>query len=321
MSRTVKAWLVIASMLVGLGLIVVAGVMFAYEWDFTKLSTVTYEINTYEIGDAFDSISINTDTTNITFVPTDEENCFLECYAPEKVQHSATVQNGRLAIHTVDTRKWYDHIGIYLYSPKMTVYLPKEKYAGVFIETDTGDVVIPQDCSFGTLEIEANTADIDCLALVSETVKIETDTGNIKMNGLTAERVGLSTETGNITLNAAAVKNKLEVETDTGKIQLAVILCSSLRAKSDTGDVNLENVVALGGFSIQTDTGDVIFDSSDAQEIFVKTETGDVQGSLSSHKVFVTKTDTGHVDVPKTTTGGKCEITTGAGDILLTIGK
>jgi len=69
----------------------------------------------------------------------------------------------------------------------------------------------------------------------------------------------------------------------------------------------------------ESDTGDVKFDGCDAAEIFVETDTGDVKGSLLTDKIFIVQTDTGSVDVPKTATGGKCEITTSTGDINISI--
>ena len=72
MSKTVKIWLMTAAALVALGGILFAGVMANYEWDFTKLSTVTYVTNTYEAHGEFDEISIHVDTTDIEFVPTED---------------------------------------------------------------------------------------------------------------------------------------------------------------------------------------------------------------------------------------------------------
>lgn len=319
MSKTGKVWLMIASILVVLGLAIFAGVMFAYDWDFSKLSTVSYETNTYEISETFDSMSIYVDTTEITFALTDEEACRIVCHESEKVTHSPTVQNGVLIIRTVDTRKWIDYIGIFYESPQMTVYLPKDKYVDLLIETDTGDVRIPKDLSFATLKIESDTADVDCLASVSEAVKVETDTGNIRLDGITAGKVTLSTETGNITLHSTTVNGNVEAETDTGEVKLTDVLCSDLQVTSNTGNVDLRNVVASGRFSIKTDTGDVRFDSSDAKEIVVETDTGDVKGSLLTDKVFIAKSDRGRIDVPKTTIGGMCAITTETGDIRIEI--
>ena len=83
--------------------------------------------------------------------------------------------------------------------------------------------------------------------------------------------------------------------------------------------MNLKDVLASVDFSIQTSTGDVSLDRCDAQSIKIETSTGDVRGNLKSEKIFFTHTSTGKVNVPKTTSGGTCEITTSTGDIEIDI--
>lgn len=319
MSKSAKIWLISATILVGVGLVIFAIALNAYGWDFSKLGTETYETNTYNISEAFDSISIEVDTTDITFVPADDENCRIVCGETEKIKHSATAENGVLKINVIDTRKWYDHIGIYFTSPKMTVYLPNDKYDKVSIENDTGNIDIPKDFSFTALEIEGDTGDVDCNASVLEAADIELDSGNVEMNGIAAGKASFCTNTGNITLVSAEVKGTLALQTDTGRVKLTDVDCVDLKAVSDTGDMYLKNVVASGRFSIKADTGDIHFDASDAQEIFIVTDTGDVKGSLLTEKVFITESDTGRVNVPKTVNGGRCEITTNTGDIRIQI--
>jgi len=51
----------------------------------------------------------------------------------------------------------------------------------------------------------------------------------------------------------------------------------------------------------------------------METDTGDIRGSLLSSKVFLADSGTGKVDVPKTVTGGKCQVHTDTGDIKITI--
>ncbi len=80
-------------------------------------------------------------------------------------------------------------------------------------------------------------------------------------------------------------------------------------------------MIAGEQFSIDRSTGDVRFDRCDAPELLIKTDTGDVRGSLLSEKVFITQTDTGRVNVPKTVTGGTCQITTNTGDIKIEIAE
>jgi len=40
---------------------------------------------------------------------------------------------------------------------------------------------------------------------------------------------------------------------------------------------------------------------------------------LLTDKVFITKTDTGSINVPDSITGGRCEIKTDTGDIKITV--
>ena len=300
MSKTVKIWLMTAAALVALGGILFAGVMANYEWDFTKLSTVTYVTNTYEAHGEFDEISIHVDTTDIEFVPTEDGDCRIVCFEAEKARHSVTVQNGSLTIKMRDTRNWYDHVCISLGSPKMTVYLPQKEYSALFIATDTGDIHIPKDFTFESIQIDGNTSEVDCFASVADLLEIELRTGDIHIDSITAEQVNLTTTTGEITVNDATTKNGIDI-------------------KTDTGTITLKNVVAAGSLSVKSDTGDVRFEDSDAAQISIKTSTGDVTGTLLSEKVFITDSSTGRISVPKTTAGGKCEITTDTGDIRIDI--
>ncbi len=319
MSKSIKSWLIIAVSLVAIGLIAFGAAMAAYSWDFTKLSAGKYATNTYEVNGAFDGISIDVDTTEVEFAPSDDERCRIVCLESEKVKHSASVQGGTLVIETVNTLKWYDYIRFSFGTPQITVYLPESEYASLSIDTDTGDIAIPEDFTFEYLRIEGDTADVVCMASVLNTIEIKLSTGDIKADGITAGELELTTSTGNININSVAADGNITVGTATGTVMLNGVTCANFSAESDTGDITLTNVVGEGCFSIENDTGDVRFENSDALELSVKTSTGDVAGTLLSEKVFITETSTGNISVPKTITGGKCEITTSTGDIDIRI--
>ena len=277
MKKSTKIWLITATSLVALGCIMFSVAMTKIHWDFTKLSTVKYETNTYEVTDDFNSISMLTDTADILFVQSDDKICKVVCYEMSDMKHTTTVQNNTLTINVTDEREWYDHIGITLGSPKITVYLPKTEYDSLAIKEDTGDIEVPKDFKFGSIDIA-------------------TSTGDIIIAGVTCE--------GDIVINVS-----------TGKANLTDIKCKSFISDGSTGDISLKNVIATEKFSIERSTGDVKFDACDATEIWVETDTGDVTGKLLSEKIFITETSTGDVNVPKSTNGGKCEITTSTGDI------
>lgn len=319
MSKAVKIWLIVALALVVLGVILFAGAMIESGWDFKKLGTVAYTTNTYEVDGGFKNISIDVETTKIAFAPADNGRCKIVFFEDEKVRHSASVQNSTLVIDTVDTRKWYEHFSFSFSQPQMTIYLPRNEYDSLFIETDTGDIAIPKDFSFDMIKIDGDTSDVDCFAFASHGIEIKLSTGDIRLEEIATEQLKLTTDTGRIQINTVDVGANIRIETDTGKVELTDTSCNDLYAESDTGSITLKHVIGAGSFTIESDTGDITFDHSDAAEIFVKTDTGDVTGTLLSDKVFLTETSTGRISVPKTITGGKCELKTSTGDIKIEI--
>lgn len=314
-----KLWIIIAISLLAAGLLIFAGAMAALDFDFTKLSTVKYETNTYEIGEDFSKISIDTDTTEIEFVLSDKEQGKIVCFESEKEKHSVTVKDGTLTISAVDTRKWYDYIGFSFNQSKMTVYLPKTEYASLLIKGSTGDIEIPKDFEFDTVDISASTGAVECYASASELMRIKLSTGDVCVENVSVGALDLSVTTGGVTASSINCEGDIKVAVSTGKTKLTDISCKGVISSGSTGDVILKNVIAAENFSIERSTGDVVLEGSDAAEIYVKTSTGDVTGTLLSEKVFIIETNTGSVNVPKTVTGGKCEIKTSTGDIKIEI--
>ena len=321
MRKKTKIWLVIATALVVVGCVIFGGVMTMLQWDFTKLSTVKYETNDYEIDENYKNISIVTDTADIVFMPSQNSKSSIVCREQKNVKHSVTVKDDTLVIAVVDTRKWYEYIGINIGTPKITVYLPNAEYEKLFIKESTGNVEIPNNFRFESMDISTSTGDVKNDASASESIKIKTGTGNIRVENISAEALDLSVSTGEITVCDVTCQGDVKIHVSTGKTKLTDVACKNLTSSGNTGDISLKNVIATETFSLERSTGDVKFDGCDAAEISVKTDTGDVTGTLLSEKVFLAETDTGRVEVPKTATGGRCEITTDTGDIRIKIQK
>lgn len=319
MSKKNKSWIIVATSLLAVGLLLFTGAMIALDFDFAKLSTVKYETKTYEISEDFSKISIDADNTEIEFVLANNEQCKIVCMEEEKVKYSATVKDGTLTIDTVDTRKWYEHIGVSFGKSKMTVYLPKAEYASLLIEGSTGGIEIPKDFAFETIDIDASTGDVACYASASEWMKITLSTGDICVENISAGALDLSVTTGKVTASDINCKGDITVDVSTGKTRLTDVSCKNVISSGSTGDILLKNVISTENFSIERSTGDITLEGSDAAELYVITSTGDVTGTLLSEKVFITETNTGSVNVPNTVTGGKCEITTSTGDIQIDI--
>lgn len=300
MKTRTKVWLIIAASLVLIGCILFVGIMTTLKWDFMKLSTVKYETTSYELNETFDNISMDTDTADIIFELSDFGECRVECYEEENARHSVTVEDGTLTIKLMDDRSIYDFIRLNFSSPKIIVYLPKAEYQKILINGDTSDVEIHDDFMFKDVDISLSTGDINLKSIFAISLDISVSTGDVSVSG-------------------AACEGDITVGVSTGKVNLTNTRCKSVISKGDTGAIALNNVIAAEKFDIKRSTGDVKFTNCDAAEIYVKTDTGDVSGTLLSDKVFITETDTGRINVPKSSSGGKCEISTDTGNINISI--
>lgn len=319
MDTTIKVWLIVGAVLVILGALIFVAVMSINHWDFSKLCTAKYMTNTHGIQEAFTDIVVNTDTSDILFGISDDNTCQVVCREQEKLTHSVCVVDGVLTIELVDQRKWYEHIGINLGNSQITVYLPRNDYGALTVNASTADVALPRELGFENVEIALSTGDISSFAAVSQAAKFKASTGRIWVESIAPETLDISVTTGSITVTDAACRYDVNLSVTTGKVQLTDMTCRNLCSTGRTGDLTLNNVTASGSFNLKYTTGDIGFTKCDASEIICKTTTGDVTGTLLTDKVFTTQTSTGHVNVPQTSTGGLCKITTGTGDIRITI--
>ena len=321
MKTAKKVWITVAICLIVLGAGVSMCSLAKLDFNFESLATQKAISNEHKITDDFSNIKIDVDTSDIEFVYSQTDECMVVFVENEKTKHNVTVNNNTLVIDVEDNRKWYDHIGISFSEMSVTVHLPKEKYVSLNIETNTSDITIPKDFTFDSIDIKNSTGDVSCNASTANDLKIKTSTGHINVDNITASNMNLTTSTGGINVKSADCSGKIETKVSTGKTNLTNVKCESLISNGNTGDIKLTDVIAAKDFNIKRSTGDIRFDECDAGEILITTDTGDVGVTLLTDKVFICKTDTGDIDVPKTTTGGTCEITTDTGDVRIKIGK
>lgn len=315
MRKSTKFSLIIGVSLIVLGCIIFGGIMTMLKWDFTRLSTIGMETNDYEITEQFKNIKLYTKTANVDFIPSEDGKIKVTCYEQKKVKHSVTVLDNTLVIEAVDNRKWYEYIGIFFGSPKITVCLPKGEYGEFSLKTSTGDTKISADFSFEGLEISQSTGDAEIFASVTGNAKIKSSTGDITLKNATVGGLDFSLSTGHVNAENVNCNGDISVKVSTGEVELNKIKCKNLTLISSTGDLDLSGVLAENKLSAKAGTGDIELNRCDAAELYLKTSTGKVTGSLLSDKVYIAKSDTGKIEVPNSITGGRCEITTNTGKI------
>lgn len=340
MNKTVKKWLIAAAVLILVGAAMFTTALALCGWDITKLGTVDYVTTTLDPSGDFKNITINVYTTDLKLLPSEDGKCRIVCYEDEKISHTAEVKDGTLVIGTEDSRIWFGFISISFKSPTMTVYLPQNEYEFLDIRTDTGAVSLPNTLTFDKIKIDGHTGAVNCSASAKGSVDIELDTGALSVNDVYAGSINLKTDTGVIKLSGGTVAENIDVKTgtgfvslenifcddihavaDTGGVKLDSVTCGDLHAETDTGDIALENVVGTGKFELISDTGYIGFNGCDAAGLYIETDTGSVIGELLTDKIFFANSDTGHVSVPKSVTGGRCEINTDTGNIEVRVKK
>jgi len=319
MAENTKKLLIVAAVLILAGGILFGGAIDMLKWDFGKLSTDKYQTTEYTPGGSYKDIVIATETAQIQFLPSGDAGTKVVCYEEKTAKHIVSVENGVLTVRVQNNKKWYDYIGVFFDTPKITIYMPAGEYGDLGIDSDTGAVQIPAEFKFASMDIRESNGKVTNCASVTGTMQIKTSTGDITVEKVSAGAMELAVSTGRIIVRDVSCQGDVTVNVSTGKAGLTNVECRNLKSDGATGDLSLDNVIAAEAFRIERSTGDVDFEGCDAAEITVTTDTGHIRGSLLSDKVFIAETDTGRVDVPHTTTGGKCELTTDTGNIKISI--
>ena len=280
MKRTATLWLIAAVLLIVIGLGIFASAMWGLKWDFTALSTESYETNVYVIPEDFTNISIIDTTADVTFISVADGDASVTLREESTAKHTVTVEDGTLRIENTGEKPWYQHIGIHFDTPSITVAIPKKQYGSLSVQITTGDIAL---------------------------------------SDLNAETLNLNTSTGSIRISDTSCTGDAAIHVTTGRVCASNLRLESLTSTGNTGDVSLENVLAASSISIRRTTGDISLDRSDAGELHIQTNTGSVTGSLLSDKFYITKTTTGEIDTPESIPGGICRIETTTGDIRITV--
>ena len=272
-----------------------------------------------EISANFNGIEIISNTADLAFIASDEYK--IEYTTHKRIIYSTEVENGILKIKLEDNRRWFQKIFSFGDSSKLTVYVPAGEYSSLTIKQATGDINIPADYKFGSVNIKLSTGDTKFSASASEAIEICTSTGDITLENVSCGSLKTKVSTGKTTLTNVAVAGDAAITVSNGKSYLTNVKCTNFTSTGDTGDINMTSLIASERIDITRTTGDVYFGGCDATEIYVETKTGDVKGTFLTDKIFQAHTSSGKINVPECWEGGKCKITTTTGKIEISIAQ
>lgn len=272
----------------------------------------------YDLTENFENIEIDTDTADIELLKSDVNR--VEVVEREKEYHTVDVRNNKLIIKSFNLLKWYERIFYFSFKKmKVTVYLTETSFDELKINESTGDIRISEGFKFKNANIDLSTGDVSFKANVTDTLVIDSSTGDINVENINGKMIKLDGSTGKVELKNCVLTDDLIISRSAGDIRLSNIRADNLKCKTSTGDYNLYDVVITNHINIKASTGNIVFDNIDAASLYFETSTGKVSGYLLSEKVFTVDTSTGKVNVPKTQSGGLCEVHTSTGRVDIEI--
>lgn len=289
-------------------------------WDFSDLSTVSYETKTYSVEEKFSSLEISTDWQDVSFLPAEDGKCRVECAENEDLTYTVKVEGDTLRVFQNDKSQWYDKIGFFFpENTQVTIYLPESEYGQLSVTTSSGNVGVPNGLTFSSAVVKTASGEVGIKAKITENLEAESSSGNIAVEGFEGEMLTAGAASGDITASGIETQGKVSFHAVSGDVGLSGCQAKEISLSCTSGDVALANTCAEGKMEVQTTSGDVVLSACDAEDIRIQTSSGDVGGSLLSEKRFAVQTSSGDVVVPDSPQASQiCQIITTSGNVAFT---
>lgn len=267
MSKGKKIAIIIAVIFIGVGILMAGAALVLTGFNFSKLNTRNYEVQKVEVDETFNNIEIEDVECDIQLAKSNDGICRVEFTATEGIEHNISVDNGLLKVTRIDTRKWYECIGIFSWEEmRVTVYLPEKEYDSLKLNTVSGNIIVPEEFIFVN-------------AVASST------SGDVIMSYVEAEELFASSTSGDVELFSVIINGDADIKAVSGDIELEGCDAESFRIKTVSGDVDGE-ILTTKNFVTNTTSGNVRVPVSDysAGECVIDTTSGDIEIEILGQK-------------------------------------
>lgn len=358
MKKAKKIAIIVAVSMIAVGLISIVGSLALVQFDATKLNTMEWETKTYAVEDSFTNISIQGGDATVSLVPATDGKCKVVCTENEVIYDKVEVVDNTLTIERVDESQWYHNIGVHFGEIQVTVYLPEDAYEVLFINNTSGRIDVPGDFTFEEAEVVNSSGKINFMADVDGALKVENTsggiyvgdnsveslsvkgtsgsievinvvaTGDVEVNGssggigvskVECANLSAANTSGSLRLSEIVATGDVNVEGTSGGVHLEDVECANLTGSNSSGKINCTDVNASGNINLENSSGGIALEACDAESLKLSATSGSIRGTLLTEKIFQADATSGSVDVPKTTSGGVCEVTTTSGSIKMSI--
>ncbi len=262
------------------------------------VSSENYNYVTREILENFDNIIINEVDAKVKILPSESNSCKIKFKNSKIITRSYSIENGTLTFTAEESGNFWDHIGIFFDSPVTEIYLPKEKYDKIHIETVSGN-------------IETTTK------LVANSFHTITTSGYIHIYNLYADSFSAKSTSGEIELGKSVIRYSV-INGTSGGFYASGCNFSILHCDMISGYVLLSNSKTEGSNVISVVSGNITFDNYESGYIKAETVSGDINGTFSKPMDIYVESTSGNVNIhsrdPK---GPSCNLSTVSGNIII----
>ena len=214
-------------------------------------------------GVRFNSISITESFSDIKIERSDTNECFVRFSNIEGIHRFYNIgDDGVLYITYADDRNWFQKMGgIWYADSSLTLYLTRDMYDKLHIETGSADVSVTDNLYFENVEISTASGDIDFRSDTSSTpAELKSASGDISISHI--ERGGFA------------------IETSSGDVIVKKVYTCAYKEITGSADelIGLEERFGLGNdILIKTSSGDIEIDGARAVNMLLETTSGEIK--------------------------------------------
>lgn len=262
---------------------------------------MAFETKSFDINERFSDIEIEDVECGIKIQRSPDNRCRVICpmRADGSVYRTAEVNSGVLRIERHDKGKLFSFFS--LPSADIEVYLPEGEYGKLTAYSTSGKITVDEGLCFESVRLESVSGSIETYSDVKDELRAESTSGRVTVENASPE--------------------KLTAKSKSGRVALSHIRSDDISVSSVSGKIELTDVIAAFSLYAENVSGGAELDGCDADKIKIESTSGSVKGTLLSDKIFTARSASGSVDVPRSASGGECEISTTSGSIRIEIRK
>ncbi len=318
MSKAIKVVLIIASSLVGFGILCMGLAVAFGGTDMFFKNNVNYDVKLMSATfDEVDVVNVKDISNDVKIIKSEDNQVKVTYGVSEKFSYYLKQIDGTLYIEFDDLRNWYEYIIPFgrIIEPDLTIELPEKTLKELNVKCTSGDIeansvnseVTILKSTSGSIEVGGNVGDLTATSTsgsveIKENTKAEmavvsSTSGKVEISGDVKGDVIADNTSGGIILSDLKCEN-VDAKTTSGKIKGGNLELTSIKADSLSGGVELNDAVCTGDMDLESTSGSIKVYSVDAENYDLNTTSGGIKARILTSKLYNAKSTSGSVRTP-----------------------